>query len=160
MNIEYCKEVDWLPEVPEEFRYTDREYIRNNLLGYINDIIRAYNAFKGPDKLYKFYKDYLPFDFTIGYQIVQGEQKIHRDNKIKNVDPKFWENYHDKFLYLLTDDQGVTQWWDDDEHPTKLLYEKIIPKHSWHQIKVVQPHIVTNLKKAIRIAVVIRQKKL
>ena len=146
----YYKEVDFLPDVPQEL-INSLEEIESfeNVFPY-PESRHTYASYKVPRILQNYLQEFFDYPVIVRYQIIRKNLPIHVDVGIKGI----------KYNYILdTGGENVlTKFWDSVDNPGKKLFEVKIKQRFWHYLNIETPHSVVGVEQP-RISITVREKK-
>ena len=144
----YIEELTHIPRIPNEILLTVEQAEQNENVFQGNAKSDVYGSYKANPELVEWVQQYFDYPVITRYQVIHKNLPIHRDDGILGM----------KANYLITSGGDVlTQWWDDDNNPTKLCHEVICDTHKWYNLNIQEPHCVINLT-STRFSVTVRKK--
>jgi len=145
----YIEKLNFIPKVPNNLLLTIEEAMDNENTYQGSAPKNIYGSFICNESLYDWIQQYFNYEVIVRYQIIGQDLPLHRDHGIIGT----------KANYLITSggENVITQWWDDEHNPSKMLYEEKCDINTWYNLNIEEPHTVLNVKET-RYSITVRKK--
>ena len=136
MLEDYCKVIDHLPKVPQEFLLSAEDIQELMWCATPPELLdHGYGSFLVPDGLSLYLQEYFDHPVIVRYQVILNDHKLHIDT--------CEQTYKYNYVYITGGDQIITSWYPENNQPVSL---ECVPE-TWYKLHVKVPHDAIGITK-------------
>lgn len=145
----YLTKIDFIPPVPKNLILSVDEARQNENTYAGSAPVDVYGSFYPNESLRDWIQQYYDYEVVVRYQIFTQSLPIHRDHGILGR--------KSNYIIEAGGDNVLTQWWDDEKNPQKILHQEKCETNTWYDLDIETPHSVINVEKT-RYSITVRKK--